>query len=375
MPFFRILRREGLILMINKNIASASIAFMVGAVASGSPAWADHGSMGFGLGTASPIITDTAVTLPEGKFAVGLRMQYISFKRFSDNYIQSHNEAFHEAGSSRHTHSTDELLTPALVGAYGITDDITVGLRFPYVMRTNVRGSMHGGDHEVSTHDFGDINGIGDVTVWGEYRFFHTPDNLTNVAALFAVKAPTGRANRVGKQIDGFVGRELLDTHLQPGTGSWDGSLGLAFTQAFGSFSFDSSIVYTWVTEGAQNTDMGDIFNYNFALSWSPGSGEAAGLQASSNINPWTFIMEFNGEWRDAEVRHNWGGSEEVYETSPWTDPDSGSHILYFSPGVRFAPGSNWNVGLSFGAPIVSDQNGHQVDPDYRIIGRINMTF
>lgn len=347
------------------------LALTAGLMVHGVAARADHGSMGFGLGTASPMITDTAVTLPEGKFAFGLRTQYISFKRFSDDFINAKNDEFHESDSPRHVHSTDELINPALVGAYGITDDLTIGLKFPWVMRTNVRGPLHGDGHEITTHDMGDINGISDVTVWGEYRFFHTADNLTNVAALFAVKTPTGRTDRVGR-VDPHGERELLDTHLQPGSGSWDGSLGLAFTKAFDAFSFDTSVLYTWVTKGDQNTDLGDSFVYNFALSWSPGSAQAAGLQASSNINPWTFIMEFNGEWRDKETRRSWGG-----ETYPgaWRDPDSGGHTLYFSPGVRYAGGPNWNIGLSFGAPIVADMNGYQVEPDYRIINRINVTF
>jgi hypothetical protein len=30
---------------------------------------------------------------------------------------------------------------------------------------------------------------------------------------------------------------------------------------------------------------------------------------------------------------------------------------------------------LSFGVPIVADLNGYQVDPDYRITSRFNVTF
>jgi len=365
--------------MHHRNVFLSTLALAVAFSLFGGAALADHGSMGFGLGTASPLITDTAVTLPEGKFAVGTRIQYINFKRFSDSFITSLNDRFHEAEEEgdlsqgkRHVHSTDELINPAFVGAYGVTDDLTVGLRFPYVMRTNVRATPHAEDHhDISTHDFGDINGIGDVTVWGEYRFFNTADNLTNVAALFAVKTPTGRVDRVGRK-DEHGERELLDTHLQPGSGSWDGSLGLAFTQAFDAFAFDTSVLYTWATKGAQNTDMGDSFFYNFALSWSPGPAQAAGLQASSNINPWTFVLEFNGEWRDKQTRHSW---RDQSFPGAWRDPDSGGHVLYFSPGVRYAGGPNWNIGLSFGAPIIADVNSYQVEPDYRIINRINFTF
>jgi hypothetical protein len=42
-----------------KRIVPATIVALVFAVL-GATAWADHGSMGFGLGTASPIVTGTA---------------------------------------------------------------------------------------------------------------------------------------------------------------------------------------------------------------------------------------------------------------------------------------------------------------------------
>ncbi len=37
---------------------------------------ADHGSLGFGIGTASPIITQTGVTLPKGMWAGGVITQF-----------------------------------------------------------------------------------------------------------------------------------------------------------------------------------------------------------------------------------------------------------------------------------------------------------
>ena len=42
------------------------------------------GSMGFGLGTASPIVTGTGITLPVGTWAIGERVQFISYDTASD---------------------------------------------------------------------------------------------------------------------------------------------------------------------------------------------------------------------------------------------------------------------------------------------------
>ena len=44
---------------------------------------ADHGSIGFGIGTASPVITQTGITLPQGMIATGLITQFTRFNNVS----------------------------------------------------------------------------------------------------------------------------------------------------------------------------------------------------------------------------------------------------------------------------------------------------
>ncbi|MGH8548562.1 MAG: transporter [Methylococcales bacterium] len=349
---------------IRRNFLLAAFAI---ATACGDLASADHGSVGFGLGTAGPIITNSAIPLPADKALVGITSQYIKNRRFSDGQLIEFNEAVE--GQGRNIHSTESLLTASWIAAYGVTDDLTLGLRFPYVWRNNIREVSHhpdegGGEPEEApeVQNLGDPNGIGDLTVFGQWRFFHTADNLTNVALLAQVKMPTGRTNRVTAPNDEGES-EVFETHFQPGSGSWDAGLGVAFTQGFGSFSFDSNVLYNLVTQGAQGVDNGDSFSYNFALSWSPGGTLGGGLQAESNFNPVTLIVELNGEWRDFVTQNG------------VIDQEEGGHTLFISPGARFSGGQNWNVALSFGVPIVTDLNGFQEKPDYRITSRFVFTF
>lgn len=328
-------------------------------------ALADHGSIGFGLGTAGPIITNSAIPLPADRFLVGMTSQYTKNRQFSDGDLIKFNESVESQG--RHIDSTESLLTASVLAAYGVTDDLTVGLRFPYVWRNNIREVAHahegaGAEENPQVQNLGDPNGIGDINLFSQWRFFHTDDNLTNVALLARVKMPTGRTNRVtAPNAEGES--EVFETHDQPGSGSWDASLGFAFTRGFGSFSFDSNILYTLVTQGAQGVDLGDVFSYNFALSWSPGGTLGGGLQAESNFNPLTMIVELNGEWRDFQTQNG------------VVDPDEGGHVLYISPGARFSGGRNWNVAFSFGVPIMTDLNGIQEKPDYRLTSRFVITF
>lgn len=348
------------------------------------PALADHGSLGFGLGTASPIVTDTAVTLPQGMWAAGLRTQYISFDRFSSSQM-TNMKANAKDDAHGDIHSVDSFLQPSAFAAYGITDDLSVGLRIPYNFRFNVRQPN---EANTAAENLGDASGLGDVTLFGQYRFFHSDDQLTNLSVLAGLKMPTGESTVRARDSEpepqaeeeeghhaeeeeghhhaaaATGGHRLFEAHHQPGSDSWDPMLGMAFTQGFGQFSLDSSLMYTFSNQGAQHTDLGNIFNYNLALSYAIGSGPVrSGMLASTNNAPWTLVLELNGEWREPQTRFG------------VRDPNSGSNTVYISPGVRYAGGSNWNLALSVGAPIVTDHGGNQVDPSYRIVNRVAVTF
>jgi hypothetical protein len=320
---------------------------------------ADHGSLGFGIGTAAPIITQSAITLPVGMWATGIVTNYTSYDSASDAQLLSlKNNAVDDAHGD--VHSLSGFFQPSVFAAYGVTDNLTLGLRIPYTMRFNVRSPSEPEDEDmpVTTVDkLGDSTGFGDVRLFGQYRFFNTADNLNNLAFLFGLKTPTGRTAVKTNQ------GNVFEIHHQPGSGSWDPSMGFAFSRVMGSFSLDSSLLYTVATTGAQNTELGDSFEYNVALSYAFGAPVRNAFFASSNNAPWTAILELNGEWRGKQ------------KTDGQSDPNSGGHTLYISPGVRFSGGKSWNTALSIGAPIVTDYNGYQTPPDYRIIYRLVAAF
>jgi len=321
-------------------------------------ALADHGSLGFGIGTASPIITQTGITLPTGMWAGGIITQFVSLDSASDQQLlQLKENAIDEAHGD--VHSVETYLQPALFAAYGVTDNLTLGVRIPFVMRSGIR-SPHGHDEEeeeLEVHKQGDSNGFGDVSFFGQYRFFHTEDNLNHASLVVGLKTPTGETGVHNDQGD------IFETHSLPGSGSWDPSFGLSFTRAMGQFSFDTSFLYTVVTKGVQETDLGDLFSYNFALSYAFGAPARNNLFSSSNSAPWTAVLELNGEWQDYQ------------RVDGQIEPNSGTHTIYISPGLRFSGGKSWNTALSIGAPIVTDHNGFQTDPDYRITYRFVATY
>ena len=108
----------------------------------------------------------------------------------------------------------------------------------------------------------GNSAGFGDVTMLGQYRFHNNAQNGTSAAVLFGFKAPTGSTN----QRDAFG--NLFEAEFQPGSGSWDGLLGAAFTKRTGRWSFDVSGLYYLITNGSQNTNLGDRFLFGAAVSY-----------------------------------------------------------------------------------------------------------
>lgn len=329
---------------------------------------ADHTSIGVGSGVASPIMTESAMVLPQGKLSLGLRSEFIDFNEFSDEQLTHLRERL----PASDLHSVNSVLGVSIGLFYGVSDNLMVGMRVPYIHRSSIREPAHadqeGEGHTGETHadevhsdeirieNLGDAEGIGDLTLFGQYRFYQHTDNL-HAAIIFGLKAPTGKTSVTSEH-----GR--LETGLQPGTGSWDGLIGASFTYLFAPFSLDSSLLYSITGSGSQNTDIGDILNYNAAISYRLGGGDAPPVfYATRKQSAWDVVLELNGEWRDEE------------ETGGITNPDTGGSVVYLSPGLRFNSASRWSLSMSIGIPVLIDNNGTQSDPDYRLITGINTVF
>lgn len=302
-------------------------------------------------GASTTIVTDSAVPLAKGKWSTSVLVENVRFDRLSDGELMQLREADAEAD----LHSVNSLTTTTFSISHGITDRMTIGLAIPHVSRDDIREPPHAdGDgqhaHEDREHDapdgeietLGDSSGIGDASLFGLWRVMHGPQSNTHLAILFGVKAPTSRTN----ERTNAGGR--FETELQPGTGSWDAFMGLGFTHRRGQFTVDTSVRHTLVTEGSQDTDLGDLLVYNLGAAYSLS-------QASPGNLALDLVMELNGEWRDRT------------EIDSHAERDSGGHLLYLSPGVTLN-GRQWSVSASVGYPIVDEPNGDQDKRDFRFL-------
>lgn len=323
---------------------------------------ADHPSLNLDTGAAGPVATLPAHTLPQGRASLSLSRQYLNNNEISDAVLKA------AAGRHEHVHSTASVTEIALGGAYGVTDDLTLGFRMPYVDRQDLREGEHhhggSGDQVVAR---GDAVGRGDLNVFGQYRFYQSRDSRHSVALLLGVRAPTGDTSEIDDT------GEKFEVDHQPGSGGWGGLFGASWSSAFGRLSVDASLLYTLSTAGKRDTDIGDVLNYNLAFAWplyASGSdhhhdhdddhhhvhepGFLRGLDA---------VLELNGDWRD---RVESGGVDEK---------NTGGNVIYLSPGVRAGFVGGWSAYASIGVPVVENLNGQQSEPEYRVIAGISKAF
>lgn len=349
---------------------AATTAFTLGA-----PAFAHHPGATGNVGGAGPINTISANTLPQAVSVVGSTYEYTALSGINDH------DLIEAAERGEHGHAIAGIASPAVSFAYGLTADMTVSVRLPYVVRYDIREGEHhdGEEHGGSAHGGevvrrGDSDGFGDVSALAQWRVLNDRTTGLSAALLLGVKAPTGRTDQVDDN------GELFEAEFQAGSGSWDAMAGLALTRTVGSWSFDGNVLYTSVGEGALATDLGDRLHTNAALSYRltglpilaamyAGAHEHAGHKGHAHVEKEAadgpaldLVLELNGEWHDQQ------------RIDGKTDLNSGGNVVYAAPGVRFSKDA-WSAFVSVGIPVINNLNGLQSEPDVRLTSGIGVTF
>ena len=315
-------------------------------------ALACNGSHVLGVAGSSAVYTISANTMEEGSFYLGANMERVSNNTLSDAKMI---EAMQNG--SEHLHNIDAINSYSLSLSYGITSNLSLNMQLPYVVRTNIRaGENNGGTYEVHPH--GDTQGIGDTSAILQYKVY---DEAFKVAILGGIKAPTGKT-------DVADGGEILEADLQPGSGSWDLFAGASVTKDFDSVSLHSNILYKQNNKGVDDSQLGDIFLYNVALSYrlfeSKHDHELRELHSEEEFGYSADVfMELNGE---QAKKDRFGGIE---------SENTGHNVVFATAGVQMATDSGYSVFLTYSTPIHQDFNGVQNDISYKSSFGIGKSF
>jgi hypothetical protein len=150
------------------------------------PAFAHHPTAISGAGGAGPLNTISATTLDQGQSAFSSVYEFIHFGGLSDAALT--------AGallSGSHDHSIKTIGSVAVTYAYGVTNDLTVSARLPWIRRTGIReAEIEDPAEPPEIFNRGDASGIGDMTFLGQYRFYNDRSTRTEAAVLLGVSKP-----------------------------------------------------------------------------------------------------------------------------------------------------------------------------------------
>ena len=348
---------------------------------------ADHAAFSLDNGAPGPINTMSAAISPKGGSTLSVFSQFISNIEISISDLERY------ATEDQDVHSTAHLQSISFNGAYAINDKLLIGFSLPYIERGNLIETAHhdeakdqheeDSDGEEEDHhgdeteeelvvSQGDISGIGDASFFAQYRFLSNTEASMHAAFIFGIKTPTGKSNQRSNE------NELFEAEHQPGTGSWDPLFGLAYSKSWGQLAMHTNMLYSISTDGSQDTNIGDYFNYNLALTYRFASKTSTShhqhdKETSDHLHHdkiksipskyWDIILELNGDWRDKVT------------VDDQIENHTGGDIVYLNPGFRFGLGQSWSANLSFGIPIVKNLNGIQSEPNFRFLSGVNIAF
>ncbi len=194
--------------------------------------------------------------------------------------------------------------------------------------------------------------GLGDISLLARYRIIvqHDMDKSLSVAIDGGIKAPTGSTN--GKDSRG----DLLDPHIQLGTGSTDFLAGANAFAAFDRTALIGNLLGAFTTQGAQGHRFGNSVNYDVSVRYR--------LYPDDYDFP-QFFLTFGaaGEYR---ARESFGGV---------ADQNSGGHVVYLTPGAQLFIAPSLTIELSYQPAVFHHLNGQQLGEDYRLTSGILFLF
>ncbi|MCE0723246.1 hypothetical protein [Legionella resiliens] len=297
-------------------------------------------SINYSVGLGSPITTSTADTMAKGEIGISLRTEYYPNALLSDQVLLEHPLAENQKSA----------LTNYLSIFYGFGSNLTIGGSLPYVFNASISAANFDEETQVgSVINLGNDYGLGDANFFSLWRLVEENKHPVSLGLLSGINAPTGKTTV--RDNNGI----LFSASDQPGSGAWIPFAGIIISKQFKRFSLSSNLIYTQSTEGAQETTLGSVFDYNFATVLELYQDEQTKLHIDG-------IMELNGEYI---AKDNIAGL---------TDQNSGGHSIFLLPGLRV----NMHViscYLGVNVPLLQSYYGTQVKSKYGLTGGIDISI
>ncbi len=201
---------------------------------------------------------------------------------------------------------------------YGLSGRFALMVSAPYTFnRISAEGSAETTD------------GLGDPEIMAMAHLLSFANGAWQLQGVAGSRVPLGNSeqkNAIG---------ELLEQHLQTGSGAWAGIFGTQLLHASGSVPLFLSASYQANGANDQDFTYGNVFRFNAAAQ-------------KALFNPVEVIVEINGRTADYD------------DAAGETDPNSGGTVVYFSPGLRLRLGGALSLRGQVQIPVVENLHGEQ---------------
>ena len=231
-----------------------------------------------------------------------------------------------------------KVWTAPAIFSYALVTDATLNLVVPYQRR----------HLETPEGDF-DADGIGDITLFGKYRFYRRdlPFGRDQAAFIGGLELPSGSTSK---------GPGLKKAPaLQLGSGGVDGIVGIAAGTTRSWYSIEGA-VRGKINSEAEDFKFGNVLLYDLYLAYQT-YPEWPTPPAQLNLS-----VEFNGRtFADNEVDGN--------------DDNTGGTVLFISPGIQYIVTGNLLFETGVQIPIVKDFPSEQLEPDFTVLFGLRYLF
>jgi hypothetical protein len=256
------------------------------------------------------------------------------------------------------THIEQEV--HALVFGFKATENLSFRLAAPYISQSTEHISIVPGYSEFTI----DSQGIGDITLIGDYHFFNSQKQSWKLGA--GLSLPTGSIDQQG-DTPRAPGKQQLPYTMQLGSGTYDISLYLSYLNQQASFNWGADFA-TKVRLGKNDRD--------YRLGNSAGASSWLRLTTIRWIQPSIKLAyltrgRINGEDTSLRVPGPFP------YPAPVVDPRLfGGNLLNLSLGLKIpVPGRDSYFDFTYSKPIYQSLNGPQSSEDYRLAISFNLGF
>jgi hypothetical protein len=227
---------------------------------------------------------------------------------------------------------------------YTINDQFSVQLNLPVIYRA------YGSDTQHSV-----VSGIGDLSLLATFNAYRKmSEHFTfDWTMLGGVKFPTGNSSKLNTP-DSALPEGIGGHDIALGSGSYDGLIGTGIYARCRKWFFTGNVQYSIRSEGD--------FHHQYAndLVWFGGPGYYLMLGHSYTL---AFEAVIAGETK----------GKDTFSGVP--DGDSAETLVYSGPQLNFTWATRLSAQLAGDLPVVRENSGTQVMPDYRIRAALTWRF